>query len=195
MPSLSEAVVHWIAYQRCLGIDRFLTESSLTIPVIGYLSSQNWETKKETDYGSLCKSFIKGKCFADFSFVRENEILILETKFFKSSSDGKVFNDMLRLALPVSPDLRRNALVVWSTDRPPWGQFDLLLNMKVEESIVLDPNNSLLIGADKNFPLSYNVAEFEKLRSYGANIGTIKIICSERIMSSGYGAALFSISR
>ena len=199
MIDLSEAVHHWLEYQRCIGIDRFLNESALTIPIVAYLRSQGWDTKMETDYGKICSSVTGGKCFADFFFNRANDNLILETKFFKSSSHNDIFNDLVRLALPQS-SIQRYALLVWfKGNPPPWGPFRGLLGLQKGSALELDPHQATLTVAGKKSQLKYNAEKFGALCAFGHPLSTISATCVQRSESpsesSGYGVIVMSVGR
>jgi hypothetical protein len=196
MGELLEAVIHWLEYQRCIGTAKFLNESALTIPIVGYLTSEGWEIKKETDYGFVCPGVARGRCYADFTFARNDELLILETKFFKSSARKTIFEDFLRLALPLEPSLSRLALVAFSRAAAPWGPYKELLNIKEQQFVEIDLQNCTLKCSDKTFPLSSNERGFEKLLTYIQQpIGIIKAACARRISYRNYGAMLFAIER
>jgi hypothetical protein len=196
MLDLSEAVLHWLAYQRCVGIDQFINESALTTPIITYLSSMGWVPKKETDYRQICEHIARDKCFADFSFARGDDKLILETKLFKASAQNKIFDDLLRLALPLEPSLKRLALVAFSREKTLWGEFQALLNLPIKSSLDLDPRAVTLRSGKDSFALGYNSKEFAKLCAYtSAPLSTISITCEQRTDSKKYAVVVFSVAR
>ena len=195
MQKLAEAVVHWVAYRSCLGFGRFLNESAFKEPIIGYLQSDGWALETEQDYYTVCSTVKKGKCFSDYCLSKNDQRLLLETKFFKTSSQKTVFNDFVKLALPVNGVIKCCELIVWSGATQPWGQFELLLKMNTGDKIILDPNHSLVRGGDKLFPLKDNVKEFERLRGFGQPMSTIDLVCSQKYESNPYGGMVIIVSR
>jgi hypothetical protein len=192
---LADAVVYWIAYRRCLGVDRYLDEGSFKEPVIGYLQADGWTLETEQDYWSVCDTVKRGKCFSDYSLSKQGQKLLLETKFFKTSSQNGVFNDFVKLALPLGNVVKCCELIVWSKSKPPWGPFELLRTLEVGEKIILDPAQALLTGRGKVFPLKDNVAEFARLSALGSPMNTIDVHCTEKADSKGYGGMVIAISR
>ncbi len=196
MRDLSEAVLHWLEYQRCIGIDQFLNESALTIPIVGYLTSEGWDTKKETDYSKICTKILRDKCFADFYFVRGDERLIVETKLFKLSAKNQIFDDLVRLVLPSEPSLKRFALVAFSKENVLWGPFKMLLELPTAKSVNLDPNMVTLRGAGEPIQLGYNDQKFTRLRAYTSEpLSMIEVTCDQRTESKKYAAIVLSVAR
>jgi hypothetical protein len=196
MIDLSEAVMHWLEYQRCIGIDGFLNESALTIPIVGYLTSEGWETKKETDYSSVCPNISRDKCYADFYFERDEKKLILETKLFKSSAKNNVFDDLVRLALPVEPSLKRIAMVAFSNEKKLWGPYKELFDLPKGDRLDLNPHSVVLSKAGKPLPLEYNSKKFATLCDLtSVSLGGISVICDQRSSSKKYSVVVFSVGR
>jgi hypothetical protein len=196
MDGLSKAVLHWLEYQHYVGVDRFLNESALTIPIVAYLSTKGWEINKETDYGKLCQSVTPDKCYADFYFTQGKSHLVLETKLYKASAQSKLFNDVVRLALPVDGNLQRCLLVVYPTQRKMSGQFDLLLNLPEKEKVELDTSSARLKGRGQELPLGHNEDDFAKLRAFTTTTWpTIGVTCVGRSRANNYSVVVLSVER
>lgn len=194
MKELADAVIHWIAYRRCLKVDSYLTEDLFREPIIEYLRAEGWRDETELDYGRICNRIQTGKCFADYYLSKEDDRLLLETKFFKTSSSKTVFNDFVRLALPRNKAVRTSELIIWAASSPPWGPYQLLRSMQEDETVTLDPLGSILSGKGKVFELKDNKEEFLRLMSYDEPISTIEIRCAQRSRSRHYGAILLAVT-
>ena len=196
MLKLSEAVLHWLQYQRCIGVDQFLNESALTIPIVGYLTSVGWKTEKETDYWRICDKTTKDKCYADFYFTHQDKRrLVLQTKLFKGSVTNKIFDDLVRLALPVDGSIERLLLIAFNKEKKLWGHFKALLELPEKEIGNVDPIGVTFQRDSTIYPLAYNKM-FSQIREFTSeNLSGFCVRCEARQSSNNYDVVMFSVSR
>jgi hypothetical protein len=206
-PELSEAVCYWLSYKAATGTSPLLTEGSLSIPIAESLFFHRWEIDTEKDYSEIFPNIVPKKIYADFYATHDMDkrSLVLETKFFKSSSQSRVFNDIVRLGLAEPDDIRRVLLLAWSKDVKPEGACRQLLSLEKGETLTIDPDQCLLDCAGKSTELRSNASEFTRLRGLlhtPVEGRKIQVTCDNVTPSGtygsrikGYGAVEYSIAR
>jgi hypothetical protein len=197
MKELAKAVCYWLSYKAATGTSQLLTEGSLSIPIAESLFFYRWEIDTETDYNVIFPSISAHKIFADFYAKRGDERLALETKFFKSSCNNKVFNDFVRLGLADLDSVRRILLLAWSknAEEKAFREFKRLLSLKKEETLTIDPIQCIFDCEGQPVSLSKNKVEFAQLRGLQNPEATskVRITCTDVTRSETYGAAEYSI--
>jgi len=198
MNELAKAVCYWLSYKAATGTSQLLTEGSLSIPIAESLFFHRWEIYAETDYHDVFPSISAHKIFADFYAKRGDERLALETKFFKSSCNNKVFNDFVRLGLADLNSVHRILLLAWSEKAKAnaFREFKRLLLLKKGETLTIDPVHCIFDCEGQPVALNNNEVEFARLRDLQNPVATskVRITCADVTQSETYGAAEYSIT-
>jgi len=197
MNKLAEAVCYWLSYKAATGTAHLLTEGSLSIPIAESLFFHRWEIHAEKDYHEIFPSIVAKTIYTDFYATKENERLVLETKFFKSSSQNRVFNDIVRLGLAEADSVQRVLLRAWSSNVKPWKHFERLLSLNEGDIFTIDPVQCLFDCEGLSVVLGENKLEFEKLHHLRDPAATnkIQVTCTGVTRTKNYyGAAEYSIA-
>ena len=197
MNELAKAVTYWLSYKAATGAAQLLTEGSLSIPIAESLFFHRWDIETQTDYNQIFSSVVAGKLFVDFYAKRGDERLVLETKFFKVSSQNLVFKDIVRLGLAKLDSVHRVLLLAWSASAKAksYREFKWLLSLKKGERLTIDPVECTLKRGGLSATLSYNKADFSRLRELRNPVASskIEVICADVTETATYGAAEYSI--
>lgn len=199
MHKLAEAVCYWLSYKAATGTAKLLTEGSLSIPIAESLFFHQWDIDTETDYHDIFPSISQGKIFMDFYAKSAAEQLALETKFFKSSPQNRVFNDILRLGLAEPSSVQRVLLLAWSKsakEKANAKEFKALLTLEIGKVLTVDPDQCSLECEGKSVGLSYNKSKFAELRQLCNPKATskVQVTCTDVAKTETYGAAEYSIA-
>jgi hypothetical protein len=114
--SLRKATAYWLAYKKETGMGDSLSEALIIIPVAECLHAQGYQLKTEkdtTEYGVGTAGLFNYDAIAS----KGKDTILIELKYLtrKNTNDKRLYNDVLKLALP-EPQCRRFLIVAGKSE-------------------------------------------------------------------------------
>jgi hypothetical protein len=154
--NLAKATCCWLAYKDLTGFQRMLSESTLTLPVAEFLTSQTaWLLQSELYYQKLPGADALPDFWCDFAATRKGGNaqvqFILEAKYLRIKAENmrrQIVADFVRLSMPPGKALKRFFLLAgesqYFSDSSATFLFDkALFGMKVGNGYYIKPRDEL----------------------------------------------------